>query len=99
MGIRYYLGKFRRQSINKIQFYKRLLYNKRMRISQYPTVIQLPITYLCNFDCVMCGMHHMIGRKDFTPDEIRKILQDELFTRIEYVGVNGGEPFLRKDIT
>ena len=67
-------------------------------VYEYPHTIQLPITFLCNFDCVMCGMHHMINRKDFSATELQDILQDKLFTQVESVGVNGGEPFLKPDL-
>lgn len=66
-------------------------------IREYPLTIQLPITHLCNFDCVMCGMHEMIRCKDFTVEELNKILQDKLFSKVETIGINGGEPFMRKD--
>lgn len=71
---------------------------KEENIWEYPKIIQLPITYLCNFDCVMCGMHHMSGRKEFSAEELGNILQDKLFSQVENVGVNGGEPFLKNDI-
>ena len=71
---------------------------KENRICDYPKTLQLPITYLCNFDCVMCGMHHMIGKKDFSAEELGEILRDELFEQVENVGINGGEPFLKNDI-
>ena len=62
-----------------------------------PTTLQLPITYLCNYDCVMCGMRKMIGKHDFSASELKQILSDELFTEINAVGINGGEPFMKKD--
>ena len=74
------------------------LQEKERPVSRYPATIQLPITHLCNFDCVMCGMHHMIGRPDFTAEELGRILKDDLFGEVTSVGVNGGEPFLKKDL-
>lgn len=67
-------------------------------ISDYPSTIQLPITYLCNFDCVMCGMHHLTHNKGFSAQELGKILEDKLFMHVKHVGVNGGEPFIKNDI-
>lgn len=64
----------------------------------FPDTIQLPITHLCNCDCIMCGMKHMIRRKDFKADEFGKILSDQLFSEVESVGINGGEPFMKPDI-
>lgn len=71
---------------------------RRKKIRKYPDTIQLPITYKCNFDCVMCGMHHLINNKDFTYKELEKILHDKLFSRVKAVGINGGEPFLKEDL-
>lgn len=75
------------------------LYRERKRgIKDYPHTIQLPITHLCNFDCVMCGMHHMINRKDFDAMELGRILEDPYYQEVSSVGVNGGEPFLKEDL-
>lgn len=71
---------------------------RKQKMFEYPTTIQLPITYLCNFDCVMCGMHHLVNREHFSPEELDKILQDELYKKVNGVGINGGEPFLRDDL-
>lgn len=76
----------------------RTVRNRMKKVRNYPTTIQLPITYLCNFDCVMCGMHHMIQRKDFTVEEFKQIISDKLFKKVKSVGINGGEPFLKKDL-
>lgn len=65
---------------------------------KYPVELQFPITYLCNFDCVMCGMHRLINKKHMSIDDIKTILSDKLFCKIESVGINGGEPFLRDDL-
>lgn len=71
---------------------------KNSEICKYPKVIQLPITFLCNFDCIMCGMNHMSGRKEINHLQLKEVLENELFQEVEAVGVNGGEPFLKKDI-
>ena len=67
-------------------------------MQEYPTEIQLPITYKCNYNCVMCGMRNLIKKEDFTSKELGEILKDKLFSKVEAVGVNGGEPMMRKDI-
>lgn len=66
--------------------------------NKYPRELQFPITYKCNFDCVMCGMRKLTGKGHCSPDEIREILRDQLFCEVASVGVNGGEPFLRTDL-
>jgi MoaA/NifB/PqqE/SkfB family radical SAM enzyme len=64
-----------------------------------PFELQLPVTHHCNFDCVMCGMRKMADREDFTPEQLERILGDPLFQKITNAGINGGEPFLKKNLT
>lgn len=70
---------------------------KKEVICEYPHTIQLPITHLCNFDCIMCGMHEMIHEKNFTVNELDYVLKDKLFSQVKAIGINGGEPFMRND--
>jgi MoaA/NifB/PqqE/SkfB family radical SAM enzyme len=70
---------------------------KEKKLNHFPSVIQFPITYKCNFNCVMCGMKELSNKKDMTIDELKHILNDKLFSEIKAVGINGGEPFLRRD--
>ena len=63
----------------------------------YPDTIQFPITYKCNFNCIMCGMNKLQNKKEMDPGSIKKILGDDYYTHIHTVGINGGEPFLRND--
>lgn len=86
------------KTIFRLKELKRAVGIRRRKLLSKPKVIQLPITYLCNFDCVMCGMKNLINHKDFSADELGAILSDELFTDVEAIGVNGGEPFLKKDL-
>lgn len=67
-------------------------------IREFPHTIQLPITHLCNFDCVMCGMHKMIKHEDFSAEELAVILKDDYYSEVTSVGINGGEPFLKEDL-
>lgn len=65
---------------------------------KYPDTIQFPITYLCNFNCIMCGMQSLSGKKEITHSELDNILSDKLFCKVKSVGINGGEPFLKRDL-
>ena len=94
--MRYTLSKIKYDIVTRLRLIRRKA--RKKAVLEYPLTIQLPITYLCNFDCVMCGMHHMTRYKDFTADELDAILSDKLFSKVEAVGVNGGEPFLKPDI-
>lgn len=86
------------QILYRLKYLRCYLPERRKAVQEYPTTIQLPITYLCNFDCVMCGMKGLIKKPHFTPKELATILQDELFKNVKSVGLNGGEPFLRDDL-
>jgi len=61
---------------------------------KYPKVIQLPITYNCNAKCVMCNIWQMDHSGEATVEEFAKFMQDDIFKKIEAVGINGGEPSL-----
>lgn len=61
---------------------------------KYPKVIQLPITYKCNSNCVMCNICRMDHSGEFTIEEFAKFMEDDLFKRVNSVGINGGEPSL-----
>ena len=61
---------------------------------QYPKVIQLPITYNCNSKCVMCNIWQMDHNGEATVSEFASFMQDDIFKKVEAVGINGGEPSL-----
>jgi MoaA/NifB/PqqE/SkfB family radical SAM enzyme len=61
---------------------------------KYPKVIQLPITYRCNARCVMCNIWRMDNSGEATVEEFGRFLQDDIFKKVEAVGINGGEPTL-----
>jgi MoaA/NifB/PqqE/SkfB family radical SAM enzyme len=68
--------------------------NKQWKRSGLPRVLQFPVTANCNMNCIMCNIESIKGRKDLSVQEYRTILINRLFSRIESVGINGGEPFL-----
>lgn len=61
---------------------------------KYPKVIQLPITYNCNAKCVMCNIWQMDHSGEATVEEFSTFMQDDIFKKVEAVGINGGEPSL-----
>ena len=65
---------------------------------KYPKVIQLPITYFCNARCVMCDVWNMDHSGELTPQELKEVLSDPIFKKVEGVGINGGEPSLIKNL-
>ncbi|HXH19951.1 MAG TPA: radical SAM protein [Chitinophagales bacterium] len=65
---------------------------------RYPRVVQLPITYRCNSKCVMCNIWQMDYTHEMTVDECGRFLKDDIFSKVEAVGINGGEPSLIKEL-
>lgn len=63
-----------------------------------PEVIQFPVNNICNSRCVMCDIWMQKRSDDITPEEVRKGFASPLFAAVRSVGVNGGEPTLRKDL-
>lgn len=65
---------------------------------QKPTVIQFPVIDICNSKCQMCRIWENKKSTDITVDQLRKGLASELFSEVEGIGFNGGEPTLRDDL-
>lgn len=63
-----------------------------------PERIQFPINDVCNARCVMCNIWHQKKVHEITPQELRQVLSDPLFSEVQGVGINGGEPTLRRDL-
>lgn len=98
-NVKHYIKYFIKRGILKTELLiSYLLPKKNKKIEKYPKTIQLPITYKCNFDCVMCGMRNLVHNKDFSYEDLDKILSNKLFKEVIDVGLNGGEPFLKPDI-
>jgi MoaA/NifB/PqqE/SkfB family radical SAM enzyme/polysaccharide pyruvyl transferase WcaK-like protein len=62
------------------------------------TVIQMPIIDVCNSHCFMCNIWKNKENYRATPIDYEKILSDPLFKDVAAVGLNGGEPTMRKDL-
>lgn len=95
---RYILSRAKFEVVSCYKCFARSFKYRRKRISEYPTVIQLPITYKCNFNCRMCGMQNLVRNNDYSSEELNKILSNKLFHNVNSIGLNGGEPFLRSDL-
>lgn len=62
-----------------------------------PTVIQFPINNICNSRCQMCDIWQQKKGRELSIEEIKNILSNPLYRNVTSVGINGGEPTLRKD--
>lgn len=67
-------------------------------IQPYPKVLQFPITGRCNSKCGTCSVPELAPDVDMTVERVREIMQNDLFKKIEAIGINGGEPSLVKEL-
>jgi len=65
-----------------------------------PRAMHYISTHRCNARCLMCGIWKDAGTRDreLSPAALGEILADRLFSRMEYIGISGGEPFIRDDL-
>lgn len=93
-----YIGKLLRQSLPSLpsDFFKTQVVGRIKAIP--PTILIWNVSYKCDSKCVMCNSWKLPYHDDLTTEEYRKAFSSELFRSIEYVGITGGEPTLRKDI-
>lgn len=75
------IGQLRRASLFRISGSK----------VNYPKVIQLPLTYECDSKCSMCNIWKMDHSNEASIAEFSRFMKDELFKKVESVGINGGE--------
>ncbi|QHI68067.1 radical SAM protein [Tichowtungia aerotolerans] len=60
----------------------------------YPRILQFPITGKCNSACMTCSVPSRAPNVEMTAERVREILKNDLFKKVESVGINGGEPTL-----
>ena len=65
---------------------------------QLPRVIQFPVNDICNSRCQMCNIWQQKLTTQVSADEVARILDNKLFREVTSIGINGGEPTLRKDL-
>ncbi len=63
-----------------------------------PTTVNLLVNDICNSRCVMCNIWQQKRDTELTSAQLAGILSDDLYSEVEYVGVSGGEPTLRRDL-
>lgn len=69
----------------------------RQRIK--PRVIQMPITSRCNSRCITCNIWKDQNNPiELDPVVLKEALQDPFFSKVRFVGLNGGEPTTYKKI-
>lgn len=75
-----------------------LYYASRTRRLMKPTVLQFPVNDICNSRCQMCRIWRQSRGREISPGELSSVVSSPLFSEIRSVGVNGGEPTLRRDL-
>lgn len=63
-----------------------------------PVVLQFPVIDICNSQCQMCRIWENKKSDDISVEELRQGLRNPLYSEVTGVGLNGGEPTLRKDL-
>ncbi|MHA7855901.1 polysaccharide pyruvyl transferase family protein [Marinobacter shengliensis] len=85
--------------LSSIKEHLRLLTASRPLPLEKPKAVQFPVIDICNSRCQMCRIWENKQSVDISVDELRKGLSDGLFSEVESIGFNGGEPTLRKDLS
>ncbi|NNJ71532.1 MAG: radical SAM protein [Kiritimatiellales bacterium] len=67
-------------------------------LQPYPRVLQFPITGRCNSKCGTCSVPELAPDVDMTIERVRQIMQNDLFKKLQAIGINGGEPSLVKEL-
>lgn len=86
--------------MNLKSLYKTVRYLSRSRPFplEKPIIIQFPVIDICNSKCQMCRIWENKRSDDLSPEQLRTGLRNPLFSEVTGVGLNGGEPTLRKDL-
>ncbi len=97
-GDKTYVGKLLKSSLPSLpaDFLKTQVVGRFKAIA--PTVLIFNVSYKCDSKCVMCNSWKLPYHDDLTTDEYRRAFSSRLFRGIEYIGITGGEPTLRKDM-
>jgi len=73
-------------------------YQAKPRKIVKPIVIQFPVNDICNAGCKMCHVWKQKLGYQLSPGELQQAIRNPLYSEVRSVGINGGEPTLRKDL-
>ena len=68
--------------------------NKNM----YPTFLAYQITDSCNSRCQMCNIWEKKPKNELSSAEIEEVFSSRLFSKLRWLNLTGGEPFMRSDV-
>ena len=71
---------------------------EKVNCRRKPRVLQMPITNRCNSRCLTCNVWKEDKDKlaDISAKKLRQILKQDYFSKVSFVGLNGGEFTLNK---
>lgn len=64
-----------------------------------PRVLNYQVNDICNARCVMCFIWKQKREKEMAPAEFGAMLRRPFFRDVQYIGITGGEPTLRPDLS
>jgi MoaA/NifB/PqqE/SkfB family radical SAM enzyme len=73
----------------------------RLTSPELPRALTIYVTYRCNMRCRICGIwktNNPAESRELSLEEWDDLFADPLFSAIEFININGGEPNLRKDL-
>lgn len=62
-----------------------------------PRVLQMPVTSRCNSRCKTCNVWHDKSNVDIDPIRLKESLKSKYFSKVNSIGLNGGEITLIQD--
>jgi polysaccharide pyruvyl transferase WcaK-like protein/MoaA/NifB/PqqE/SkfB family radical SAM enzyme len=86
---------------NFMRYLKEILYLVKSRPYRLekPIVLQFPVIDICNSKCQMCHIWKNKKNYSISLSDLRKGIKNPLFSDVVSVGINGGEPTLRGDLS
>ncbi len=83
----------------KIRFLFHMLKIKAFGMKPFPLYVNLVINRSCNLKCLYCfGEYYNRREKEYSLEEIKGIIDEIHAMGTRYILIQGGEPFLRKDL-
>jgi len=79
----------------ELKYLKKIICSNFIRLP-FPHKISYVVTYKCNLSCKMCNIWKKKSEEELSLEEIEKFFKKS--NRFSWVGLTGGEPFLREDI-
>ena len=64
-----------------------------------PSVINYQVNDTCNAKCVHCNVWSKKWAGEITPESLADLLRDPFFSDVEHVGITGGEPTIKSNLS